>query len=493
MACPPHAIVIPYPAQGHVIPLMEVAHALADRGFNVTFVNTEFNHARVVASMSNGAGSGLGRIRLVAVPDGMAPGEDRNQLVKLTILMAGFMAPRVEELILRSGEAAVLDGACPGKITCMVTDYNVGYWAVDIARRTGIRVGAVWPASAAVMVTLLSFPKLIEDNIIDAEDGSTVGEGTFQLSPDMPLMHSAHLAWNCIGDHDQQATLYRLLCDGVRAMEQCDFVICNSFQDAEPASFKLFPNVLPVGPLLTGERSGKAVGHFWQPEDDECMSWLDAQPERSVVYVAFGSFTMFNRRQFEELALGLELSGRPFLWVVRPDIGHGAVHDYPEGYLDRVCGPGGQGKLVSWSPQQRVLAHPAVACFVSHCGWNSTMEGVRNGVPFLAWPYFADQFVNQVYISDVWKVGLKAVANESGVITKEHIAGRVEELMGDPGMRERVEAMKKGAHESIQEGGSSHGNFDAFAEAMKNAAPESVQDGGSSHGNFHSLAEGMKA
>ncbi|KAF6982119.1 hypothetical protein CFC21_000551 [Triticum aestivum] len=465
MACPPHAIVIPYPAQGHVIPLMEVAHALADRGFNVTFVNTEFNHARVVASMSNGAGSGLGRIRLVAVPDGMAPGEDRNQLVKLTILMAEFMAPRVEELILRSGEAAVLDGACPGKITCMVTDYNVGYWAVDIARRTGIRVGAVWPASAAVMVTLLSFPKLIEDNIIDAEDGSTVGEGTFQLSPDMPLMHSAHLAWNCIGDHDQQATLYRLLCDGVRAMEQCDFVICNSFQDAEPASFKLFPNVLPVGPLLTGERSGKAVGHFWQPEDDECMSWLDAQPERSVVYVAFGSFTMFNRRQFEELALGLELSGRPFLW----------------------------GKLVSWSPQQRVLAHPAVACFVSHCGWNSTMEGVRNGVPFLAWPYFADQFVNQVYISDVWKVGLKAVANESGVITKEHIAGRVEELMGDPGMRERVEAMKKGAHESIQEGGSSHGNFDAFAEAMKNAAPESVQDGGSSHGNFHSLAEGMKA
>jgi UDP:flavonoid glycosyltransferase YjiC (YdhE family) len=97
------------------------------------------------------------------------------------------------------------------------------------------------------------------------------------------------------------------------------------------------------------------------------------------------------------------------------------------------------------------------------------MEGVRNGVPFLAWPYFADQFVNQLYISDVWKVGLKAVADESGVITKEHIAARVEELMGCTNMRERVEAMKTAAHESIQEGGSSHGNFDTFAEGMKKA------------------------
>ncbi|CAM0908766.1 unnamed protein product [Alopecurus aequalis] len=462
MVSPPHVLVIPYPAQGHVIPL-------ADRGFAVTFVNTEFNHARVVAAHGGGGledGSGL--VRFVAVPDGMAPGEDRNQLVRLTILMEEFMAARVEELVLASHEAGV--GSAGGRVTCMVTDYNVGSWALDIARRTGLRSAAVWPASGAVMATLLSFDKLIQDKIIDGEDGSALGKETFQLSPDMPPMYSAHLAWNCVGDHDRQAALFGYLIKSVRAIDQCDFVICNSFQDAEPASFSLFPNVLPVGPLLTGERSGKAVGHFWKPEEEECMSWLDAQPARSVVYVAFGSFTMFDRRQFEELALGLELSGKAFLWVVRPDILQGgAVHEYPEGFLDRVCGAGGRGKLVSWSPQQRVLAHPAVGCFVSHCGWNSTMEGVRNGVPFLAWPYFADQFVNQVYISDVWKVGLKAVADESGVITKEHIAGRVKELMGDAGMRERVEAMKKAAHESIQKGGSSHGNFDTFVEGMKKA------------------------
>jgi hypothetical protein len=146
--------------------MLEVAHALADRGFAVTFVNTEFIHARVVA-----AGAGLedgGRIRFMAVPDGMAPGEDRNQLVRLTMLMEEFMAPQVEELILAS---SVGGGAAGGKITCMVTDYNVGSWALEVARRTGIRSAAVWPASAAVMATLLSFDKLIEDKIIDAEDG----------------------------------------------------------------------------------------------------------------------------------------------------------------------------------------------------------------------------------------------------------------------------------------------------------------------------------
>uniref|UniRef100_A0A0E0B945 Uncharacterized protein n=1 Tax=Oryza glumipatula TaxID=40148 RepID=A0A0E0B945_9ORYZ len=95
------------------------------------------------------------------------------------------------------------------------------------------------------------------------------------------------------------------------------------------------------------------------------------------------------------------------------------------------------------------------------------MEGVRNGVPFVAWPYFADQFVNRAYICDIWRIGLPAVADEkSGIVTKEHIAGRVVEVMGDAGMRKRIEAMMAVAHESIQEDGCSHGNFDIFVESI---------------------------
>ncbi|CAN6288165.1 unnamed protein product [Urochloa humidicola] len=478
-----HALVIPYPAQGHVIPLLELAHTLVDRGFAVTFANSEFNHHRVLAAMAdtnttkNGARAGPlapdDRIRLVSVPDGMEPGEDRNNLVRLTVLMAEHMAPRVEDLIRRShhgGDDAEDDGS--GPITCMVADYNLGTWALDVARRTGIKSAAIWPASAAVLASLLSIDELIKDNIIDSNDGSALTQGTFQLFPDMPVMRTAHLAWNCIGNHEGQEALFRYLIGGVRAVERCDFILCNSFHAAEQGALARFPKVLPIGPLLTGDDhrrgGGKAaslVGHFWRPEEDACISWLDAQPAaRSVVYVAFGSFTMFGTRQFRELALGLELSGRPLLWVVRPDIVRGVDDggDYPEGFLGRAIGSG-RGMVVAWSPQQRVLAHRAVGCF----GWNSTMEGVRNGVPFLAWPYFADQFVNQGYICDTWKVGLRAEADESGVITKEHIAGRVGELMSDAGMRERVEAMRKVALESVMEGGSSRRNLDMFVEAMK--------------------------
>ena len=176
MAPPPHALVIPYPAQGHVIPLLELAHALVDRGFTVTFANSEFNHRRVVAAagadMSESELSLLldRRIRLVAVPDGMEPGEDRNNLVRLTLLMAEHMAPRVEDLIRRSGG----DAEGYGPITCVVADYNLGMWALDVARRTGVKSAAIWPASAALLASLLSIDKLVQDNIIDPEDGTRV-------------------------------------------------------------------------------------------------------------------------------------------------------------------------------------------------------------------------------------------------------------------------------------------------------------------------------
>ncbi|OMO75763.1 UDP-glucuronosyl/UDP-glucosyltransferase [Corchorus olitorius] len=91
------------------------------------------------------------------------------------------------------------------------------------------------------------------------------------------------------------------------------------------------------------------AGSFW-PEDEICQKWLDQQPPGSVIYVAFGSFT--------ELALGLELSNRPFLWVVRPDITKGIESDelYPKGFKERV---GSRGKMVgNWAPQRDQYISP---------------------------------------------------------------------------------------------------------------------------------------
>ena len=217
------------------------------------------------------------------------------------------------------------------------------------------------------------------------------------LGPGMHAMNSTHLFWTSLGDPKTQEVMYNYTVKNNQTVDIAKFLIYSSFDEGEFPAFTYTPKLLSVGPLFTDQQLGKPLGNFW-PEDSICMSWLDEQPAN------FGSFTIFNRRQFEELALGLELTGRPFLWVVRPALADSSTEAYPHGFTDRVTT---QGRIVGWSPQQKVLAHPSIACFISHCGWNSTTEGAGNGTPVLCWPYFADQFVNESYICDVWRTGLR--------------------------------------------------------------------------------------
>ncbi|KAJ3695806.1 hypothetical protein LUZ60_001183 [Juncus effusus] len=169
------------------------------------------------------------------------------------------------------------------------------------------------------------------------------------------------------------------------------------------------------------------------------------------VYVSFGSVAKLNQNQFEELGLGLELSKMRFLWITRPDLTDANNHNFLRLFEERVKQ---QGKTAQWCNQKKVLAHPSIACFVSHCGWNSTMEGVKNGLRFLCWPYFCDQFANRDYICDVLKVGLPVVKNENGVVTKENIRSSLIELMENDEMKERAEKLKGIVNKSIVEGGS---------------------------------------
>lgn len=162
----PHALLLPYPAQGHVIPFMELADRLIDRGFAVTFVNTEFNHRRVVATAAAGCGGGGGRLRLVGVADGMGDGEDRDNLVRLNACMQEAMPPQLDALL----DAAADDDARLGKVTCVVVDVGMS-WALDAAKRRGLPAAALWPASAAVLAVLLAAKKLIRDGVIDDDGG----------------------------------------------------------------------------------------------------------------------------------------------------------------------------------------------------------------------------------------------------------------------------------------------------------------------------------
>lgn len=286
----------------------------------------------------------------------------------------------------------------------------------------------------------------------------------FLLSPGIPPMNVDNLSWNCFLDSESNKIIFQYVVNNNKALKHAEFVIFNSFYEAEKAVFDYLNSckMLPIGPLISKHSSSVSLSRCFWAEDKTCKSWLDEQSDNSVIYVAFGSLAIIDEMQFQELALGLELTGRPFLWVIRPDITGKATTRLPEGFSDRI-----RGKVVEWSPQQEVLAHPALACFITHCGWNSIMEGMSNGMSFLCWPYFADQHLNQSYICDVWKTGLKMMPDENGLITKEEIRGKVEELVGDEGMKKRALALKEMAMKSVDKGGSSFENFITFIKVMK--------------------------
>ncbi|PON83475.1 UDP-glucuronosyl/UDP-glucosyltransferase [Trema orientale] len=447
----PHILAIPFAAQGHVIPLMELCQCLINQGFKVTFVNTDHNHKRVINAMSNTSHI-ENQIRLVSIPDGMEPWEDRNDLGKLCEATQKIMRVKLEELITKINESE------SDKITCVIADESFG-WALEVAEKLNIKRAAFWPAAAALLALGFSIPKLIHDAVIN-NNGVPVNNQKIQLAPKMPTMKTEHLVWACIGDAITQRIVFETMSRNNQYVKLADWILCNSANDLEPAAFAFAPEILPIGPMLASTRLGISSGSFWA-EDLTCLEWLDLQPPSSVIYVAFGSFTVFDKTQFHELALGLEISKRPFLWVVREDIGDGTSHAYPDGFLEST---GSRGRIVSWAPQQKVLGHGSIACFLTHCGWNSTLEGVSNGVPFLCWPYFADQFMNESYICDVWKVGLGFKRDESGIIKQGEIKAKVDQLLGDEEFKARAFKLKELTMNNVMAGGQSDIIFKNFIE-----------------------------
>nr|XP_043640091.1 UDP-glycosyltransferase 83A1-like [Erigeron canadensis] len=448
-----HVLVIPFPAQGHVIPMMELSQRLIEQGVKVTFVNTEVIHNKIVTSnWINKDGVDDDLRHMVSIPDGLDPCEDRNDIVKLAKSISQNMPGKFEELI------ESVDKEDDTKITCIIADFNMA-WAIRVAKKKGIKPAAFWSASVITLASVLSVEKLIDDGIIN-EKGMVLKDEMIRLSDSMLPMKPTNMFWVCFEDPALSEVAFQIVLAAKQASELTEWVLCNSTTELEAATFSMYPQLSPIGPLLASNRLADQTGHFWK-EDTTCLAWLDQQPACSVIYIAFGSFTLFNQNQFEELAFGLELSNKPFLWVVRPGMTKETATIFPDGYMERI---GSRGKIVSWAPQQKVLAHPSVACFVSHCGWNSTLEGVTNGLPFLCWPYFSDQFQDETYICDIWKTGLGLNKDERGIITREEIKSKIEVLFNNGMFRANALDIKEKVASSIAKGGCSHSNFNKFFE-----------------------------
>ncbi|KAH1265393.1 UDP-glycosyltransferase 83A1 [Glycine max] len=443
----PTVLALPFPAQGHVNPMMTFSQKLVENGCKVIFVNTDFVHKRVVRSMVEQQDHSLddssSLLKLVSIPDGLGPDDDRNDQAKLCEAIPSSMPEALEELI---EDIIHLKGE-NNRISFIVADLCMA-WALDVGNKFGIKGAVLCPASSTLFTLMYNIPKLINDGIIDSDYELTLTkEKRIRISPSMPEMDTEDFFWLNMGHPLTGKKVLKYLEHCTRNLHLTEWWLCNTTHELEPGTLSFVPKILPIGPLLRSHT--KSMGQFWE-EDLSCMSWLDQQPHGSVLYVAFGSFTLFDQNQFNELALGLNLTNRPFLWVVRED----NKLEYPNEFL------GSKGKIVGWAPQQKVLNHPAIACFVTHCGWNSIMEGLSNGIPFLCWPYFADQLHNKTHLCDELKVGLGFDKDKNGLVSRKVFKMKVEQFFNDENIKSRSMGLKEKVMNNIAKGGPSYENLD---------------------------------
>lgn len=202
---------------------------------------------------------------------------------------------------------------------------------------------------------------------------------------------------------------------------------------------------------------------LFKPNDEACMKWLDDKPKRSVVYVSFGSMATLNEEQMEEMGWGLIESECYFLWVIRAS----EKSKLPKEF-DNIISKN-KGILVTWCPQLQVLSHKAMGCFVSHCGWNSTIEALSLGVPIVGVPQWTDQNTNAKLVMDVWKTGVTIGMDEKGCFKREEVKKCVKEVMkNERGIEMRKNAMywKDMARNAVDKGGSSDNNIKEFVAGL---------------------------
>lgn len=232
-----------------------------------------------------------------------------------------------------------------------------------------------------------------------------------------------------------------------------------------------FPKIYTLGPLHSllhsqiGDvsRSLASHGSLWKG-DLNCMKWLDSQPSKSVLYVSFGTLVTLTLVQVIAFWYGLVNSGHPFLWVIRSDITSGLGGDPIP--MDLQRGTEERGYIVDWVSQEEVLAHKSVGGFLTHCGWNSTLESIVAGIPMICWPNLGDHYIISRTVSEKWKVGLRLKEN----CDRNDIETMIRRLMEfkREEIQSSMDAISKVARDSVAKGGSSNHNLELLIQDIRN-------------------------
>ncbi|PIN09941.1 UDP-glucuronosyl and UDP-glucosyl transferase [Handroanthus impetiginosus] len=460
----PHAVLVPFPAQGHTFPMMQLASLLHTRGFFITFVNTEFNHRRLIRSKGQEWVKGFKDFQFETIPEGLPP-SDRNATQDPATLCDSIRKncyPVFRDLLGKLVSSVELP-----RISCIISD-GVMSFAIKAGAEFGIEVFQLWTASACGFMGYLQYAELIKRGIIPFKDENFVEKGLLDTQIDwIPGMRNMRLEDmpSFVRTTDINDVMLNYLRDEAQNCLKASAIIFNTFPDLEhevlDAITPLSPPIYTIGPLnlLSKDMPSNPVNSFrpslWK-DDRACLEWLDKQKENSVIYVNYGSVTLISEQHLKEFAWGLANSKHPFLWIVRPDVAMGESPILPKNFLEETKD---RCFLTSWCPQDEVLSHPSVGIFLSHCGWNSTLESISAGVPMLCWPFFAEQQTNCRYVCMEWEMGLE-VGHD---VKREEIELLVRKAMEtEKGKEMKAKALewKRKAIDATREGGSSCRDFE---------------------------------
>ncbi|GAB2285369.1 hypothetical protein Dimus_019822 [Dionaea muscipula] len=399
---PEHILLLPFLARGHLIPFLELAKRIyRSTDFIVTILNTPLNiqylRSKLAADHGDGpASSAAFRIRLVELPfcssdHELPPNIDSTRSLSLGQIIHLFHASTALEVPFRTfiqDQIVAVEGRPP---LCIVTDVFCG-WALDVAKSFG-SVGIVFSTGGAYGTTAyISIWKDLPHKHATTEDGFFTVPGF----PESDRFHvtQLHKFLRAADGSDSWSMFFQPQIS--KSMSAPGGWLVNTVEEVEPLGMSIIRNYLKlpvwaVGPLLPPDMlqlspPARSRKHNPKEEIEECIRWLDQQRRDSVLYISFGSQNSISPIQMMELAMGLEESGKPFLWVIRPPLGFDPEGEFreewlPQGFERRMmCSK--QGILVrKWAPQMEILSHESTGAFLSHCGWNSILESLSQGCP----------------------------------------------------------------------------------------------------------------
>ncbi|KAH6836312.1 hypothetical protein C2S53_001178 [Perilla frutescens var. hirtella] len=445
-----HCLILPFPIQGHINPMLQFAKRLLQKGIiGITLVITK--QLAKTTHYSSAA------ISLQTISDGFDDGAPTD------INQADYLA-RFEEVgstTLKEAMQGLADSGRP--VDCVIFDPFLP-WALQVAKELAVFAAAFFTQSCAV--------DHIYHHVYKGELKVPLLPGDQEiLIPGLPPLRPDDMP-SFVSSYGTYPPLFEVVVNQFTGLDKADWLFFNTFYNLEKEVIDYMAKSAPVkaiGPTIPSMYLDKRL-----PDDREyglsvykavtgaCTEWLNQRRPESVIYVSFGSLAKLDDRQMEELAWGLRLSNKHFLWVVRATEESKLPKDFAEETSEK-------GLIVSWCPQLDVLSHEAICCFVTHCGWNSTLESVSLGVPMVAMPQWTDQSTNSKFVMDVWKMGVRARGDENGLVSRETVASCIMEVVeGERAVeiKQNVIKWKELAIQAMAQGGSSDLNIQEFVTSL---------------------------